>query len=203
MKKFWAFLVVLAFAAVSASTAQAGRFGIKGAANLNDKDFQTAVPFGYQLGITWQWNLPLWFAIQPDLLYQVDAAKIEKDAVSALQVGSVVLPVNVQWGPRLANKNIRLFAQVSPYAEYKVSAKDGSNKININDIENKLSYGTGIGVGAQLWLFQVTAQYNWNLANFKKDAIGSMNLEQPDGARVTLALMFGKSKNKKNKTNNI
>lgn len=197
MKKFLAIVVVFVLAAVSASTAQAGRFGIKGAVNLNDKDFQTAAPIGYQLGITWQWNLPLWFAIQPDLLYQVDAAAVESDALSALKVGSVVLPVNVQWGPRLANKNIRLFAQASPYVGYSVSANDGLNKIDINDIENKLSYGAGLGVGVQLWIFQVTAQYKWNLSNFKKDAIGSMNLEQPDGARVTLALMFGKAKNKR------
>jgi len=198
MKKFWAFIAVLAVTVMTASTAEAGRFGIKGAANLNDKNIQTATPLGYQLGLTWQWNLPLWFAIQPDLLYQVDAAAVKNDAHSALQVGSVVLPVNVQWGPRLARKNIRAFAQASPYVGYSISAKDGSTKIDINDIDNRLSYGAGLGVGVQLWMLQVTAQYNWNLADFSKGAVEGINLEQPDGARVTLALMFGKGK-KKNK----
>ena len=197
MKKFWAFIVAVVVALMSATTADAGRFGVKGSVNMSDKNIQTATPLGYQFGITWQWNLPLWFAIQPDLVYQVDAAAVKDDALSALQVGSVVLPVNVQWGPRFARKNVRLFAQASPYVGYSISAKDGSSKVDLSDFDNRLSYGAGLGAGVQLWMLQLTAQYNWNLANFKKDSVGSINLEQPDGVRVTMALMFGKGKNKK------
>ena len=195
MKRLLALCVVALFAAFSASDADAGRFGIKGGVGFPDQNFKGASPVGYQVGITWQWNLPLWFAIQPDLVYSVSPQAIEGD-VEALKVGTIKLPVNVQWGPRFSNKNIRLFAQASPFVGYNVAAMKGSEKLNIKEIGNELAYGAGLGVGLQLWCLQITGQYNWNLANFKKESLQGIDIKQPDGVTLSLALMFGKSKDK-------
>lgn len=200
MKKLLALFAAAMIAALSAADADAGRFGIKGTVGFPDQNIQGAAPIGYQLGITWQWNLPLWFAIQPDLVYSVSPKAIEGD-VEALKVGTVKLPVNVQWGPRFANKNIRVFAQASPFVGYNVSAIQGTEKLDIKEIGDQLTYGAGLGVGIQLWLLQITGQYNWNLASFNKDVLQSINLQQPDGVTLSVALMFGKSKAKKAKKN--
>lgn len=190
MKRLLALCVVALFAALSASDADAGRFGIKGSAAFPDQNFKGAVPVGYQFGITWQWNLPLWFAIQPDLMYSVDPVALDGDK-EALKMGTVKLPVNVQWGPRFSNKNIRIFAQGSPYIGYNITGEN-------------VAYGAGLGVGLQLWCLQLTGQYNWNMASFQKDSWQAIDVKQPDGVSVSLALMFGnknkdKDKVKKNK----
>ena len=71
----------------------------------------------------------------------------------------------------------------------------------MKEIGNELSYGAGLGVGVQLWILQITGQYNRNLASFAKDSLQGINLQQPDGVTVSAALMFGKNKNKKEKKN--
>lgn len=200
MKRLIALCVAAVIAAFFATDADAGRFGIKGSAGFPDQNIKGAAPMGYELGITWQWNLPLWFAIQPDLVYSVGSQVAEGD-MEALKVGSVKLPVNVQWGPRFANKNIRVFAQASPFVGYSVTAMKGAEKLNMKEIGNELSYGAGLGVGVQLWILQITGQYNWNLASFAKDSLQGITLSQPDGVTVSAALMFGKNKNKKEKKN--
>ena len=66
---------------------------------------------------------------------------------------------------------------------------------------NRFSYGAGIGVGIQLWVLQVTAQYTWNLgklSNVKNTSISDFNDKNFGGYVITAALMFGKKKDKKN-----
>lgn len=199
MKRLLVLCVTALVAVLAASDAHAGRFGIKGSVGFPDQNFKGSSPVGYQVGITWQWNLPLWFAIQPDLVYSVTPQAIEGD-VEALKVGTVKLPVNVQWGPRFSNRNIRLFAQASPFVGYNVAAMKGGEKLSIKEIGNELAYGAGLGVGLQLWCLQITGQYNWNLADFKKESLQGINIKQPDGVSLSLALMFGKNKDKVKKS---
>ena len=79
MKRLVALCVAAVIAALFAADADAGRFGIKGSAGFPDQNIKGAAPMGYELGITWQWNLPLWFAIQPDLVYSVGSQAVEGD----------------------------------------------------------------------------------------------------------------------------
>ena len=183
MKKLVVLCLAALLAAFSAIDADAGRFGLKGTIGFPDQHLKGASPIGYEFGITWQWNLPLWFAIQPDLVYSVSPQAVDGD-MEAFKVGTAKLPVNVQWGPRFSNKNIRVFAQGSPYIGYSFAAKD-------------VAYGAGLGVGLQLWCLQITGQYNWNMASFKKDSWQTIDVKQPDGVTLSVALMFG-GKNKDN-----
>lgn len=192
MKRIISLFAVAVIAVLAAAEAEAGRFGVKGTANLAGTDFKTSPAIGYEFGFTWQINLPLGFAIQPDLLYSVNGTTAE-----ALQdnigVGYLKLPVNVQLGPRFAHRNLRLFVQASPYIGYAVSKQAGTSW----DDMNRFSYGAGLGAGVQLWCFQLTAQYNWNLGaleNVSNTSLEDFDKSKINGASVSLALMFGKRK---------
>ncbi len=218
MKKLITLCVAVLLSAAAAFNANAGRFGVKAGVNvtnLNMDNIESIGALGYSAGITWQWNLPLWLAIQPDLMYHVKATNLDQVG-SQLSLGTVEFCPNVQWGPRFANKNIRVFAQASPFIGYAVSKDitegDGIISDEIKDIMNqygvagawdnvnRFSYGCGLGVGVQLWALQVTAQYVWNfgsLASISDVSVDSFNETNFGGYNVTLALMFGgKKKNK-------
>lgn len=205
MRKLIALCSVAIVSMALALTADAGRFGIKAGTNVTSMDFKGGMPpvLGYSAGITWQWNLPMGFAIQPDLLYHVKASRLSEINQEAFGLGYVELPVNIQWGLRFADKNLRLFAQASPFVGYAVTQTgtiDRSGMDKWTDI-NRFSYGAGLGVGIQLWALQVTAQYTWNLgqlANFRDTSLSDFNDKNFGGYVITAALMFGKKKNKKN-----
>ena len=205
MRKLIALCSVAIVSMALALTADAGRFGIKAGTNVTSMDFKGGMPpvLGYSAGITWQWNLPLGFAIQPDLLYHVKASRLSEINEEAFGLGYVELPVNIQWGLRFADKDLRLFAQASPFVGYAVTQTgtvDRSGMDKWTDI-NRFSYGAGLGVGIQLWALQVTAQYTWNLgqlANFRDTSLSDFNDKNFGGYVITAALMFGKKKNKKN-----
>lgn len=204
MKKLIVICVVAIMSMTLAQTASAGRFGIKGGVNLTSMDFKSGVPatLGYQAGITWQWNLPLGFAIQPDLLYHVKASRFDEINEETFGLGYIELPINLQWGLRFVDRNVRIFAQASPFIGYAVSQigeimqGEGDKWYGVN----RFSYGAGLGVGVQLWALQVTAQYNWNLgslANVENFTFGQLNDANFGGATISIALMFGgKKKNK-------
>ena len=219
MKKLIAMFVVAVLSVAAATTADAGRFGIKGGVNVTSLELQNGMApgaLGYSAGLTWQWNLPLWFALQPEIMYHVKATTLE-EAQTQLSLGSVELPVNIQWGPRLADKNIRIFAQATPFVGYNISQEaseisTGNSVVDsvikdkygdlLNSLENlnKFTYGAGLGVGVQFFALQVTAQYVWNFGTLTENAKISeemFNDQNFGGYNVTLALMFGgKKKNK-------
>lgn len=215
MKKLLIICVVALMSMAMAQTASAGRFGVKAGVNLTSMDFKSGVPaaLGYQAGITWQWNLPLGFAIQPDLLYHVKETRLSNITKETFGLGYVELPVNVQWGLRFANKNVRIFAQASPFIGYAVAqtgnydvtgsvaraVSGASDNIDKWTDINRFSYGAGLGLGVQLWALQVTAQYNWNLgklADISHVSLEDFNDSHFGGYTISVALMFGKKKNK-------
>lgn len=221
MKKLVSLCFAVVLSVATAINADAGRFGIKAGMNVSKLDvenIESMGALGYSAGITWQWNLPLWLAIQPDLLYHVKATNLD-EAGSKLSMGTVEFCPNIQWGPRFANKNIRLFAQASPFIGYAVSKNltEGLNDSATtlpDEVQsmldqygvkgswegiNRLSYGCGLGVGVQLWALQVTAQYVWNFGNISTISdvsAESFNEGNFGGYNVTLALMFGGKKKK-------
>lgn len=184
MKKLIATLAVLMVFSMAATNVEAKRFGVKGGVNVTDLNFEngrTPGALGYQLGITWQRDLPLGLSIQPELLYHVKATKFDQ-IESQLGLGYVEVPLNVQWGLRFANKKIRAFAQASPFVGYAIAQtgnetgesifgdyKDLAGLVGIETDKwegiNRLSYGAGLGAGVQFGILQITAQYNWNFGS--------------------------------------
>ena len=215
MRKLITICVVAALSLVSAITADAGRFGVKAGVNVTNLDVQAGIPpvLGYSAGLTWQWNLPLGFAIQPDLLYHVKASRLSEINSETFGMGYVELPVNLQWGLRFAQDNVRVFAQASPFIGYAIAQSGEINPIRTGNAEidgalssigldkwtniNRFSYGSGLGLGVQLWGLQVTAQYTWNLGqlvNIKDTSLSDFNDKNFGGYVVSVALMLGKKK---------
>ena len=216
MKKLIAAIIALVIASAAATTADAKHFGVKGGVNVTDLNFEngrTPGTLGYQFGFSWMFHLPLGFTIQPDLLYHVKATKWE-DVESQLGLGYVELPLNVQWGLRFADKNIRIFAQASPFVGYAVAQtgnetgesifgdyKDIADFVGIEtdkwDGINRFSYGAGVGGGIQFGILQLTAQYNWNFGNILdlKDTDwetikGKFNESNHSGYTISLGIIF-------------
>ena len=214
MKKLFAISVAMLMAVLLSSNADARRFGIKAGVNvadLNVENVESVNAIGYQAGLSWQFDLPLGFAIQPDILYHVKATRLDQ-VESQLGFGYVEVPVNLQWGLGLADRKVRIFAQASPFIGYAVaqtgemssllggelSESLGLIGVNVDNVNkwanvNRLSYGAGLGAGIQLGFIQLTAQYNWNFGNSIKgqefDAL--FNKSNFGGYTVSLAFLFG------------
>ena len=216
MKKLIAAIAVLMIVSVAATNVEAKRFGVKGGVNVTDLNFEngrTPGALGYQLGLTWQRDLPLGLSIQPELLYHVKATSFDQ-IESQLGLGYVEVPVNVQWGLRFANKKIRAFAQASPFVGYAIAQtgnetgesifgeyKDLADLVGIEtdkwDGINRLSYGAGLGAGVQFGILQITAQYNWNFGSILdlKDTDweqikDKFNEDNHSGYTISLGILF-------------
>jgi hypothetical protein len=216
MRKLIAICVVTVLSLVLASTADAGRFGVKAGTNVTSMDFKAGFPpvLGYSAGLTWQWNLPLGFAIQPDLLYHVKASRLSEINSETFGLGYVELPVNIQWGLNFAQQNIRVFAQASPFIGYAVTQSGDADPFRTGNGQvdevlsssgldkwtniNRFSYGAGLGLGVQLWRLQITAQYTWNLGqliNIAETSLSDFNDKNFGGYVISVALMLCKKKN--------
>lgn len=204
MKKLIALCAVAAVAVALSFNVHAGRFGVKAGVNvtnINLGNIESSNVMGYQAGLTWQFDLPLGFAIQPDIMYHVKSSHLP-EIDQPIGLGYVEVPVNIQWGLRLANKSIRVFAQASPFAGYAVAqvgetkelfaSENGNKWANIN----RFSYGAGLGAGLQFGFLQLTATYNWDFGNTikGKEFEELFNKSNFNGYTVSLTVMLGKKK---------
>ena len=126
MKKILVAAAMLVASVIAADNASAQKFGVTAGLNFNSvdvKDVQLDAKAGFSAGITYLLDLPLGLSVQPALLYtqnSVDLSVLE--SVEAMQkVGSLKVPVSVQWGPDLIVA--RPFLDVTPYVGYSLSNK--------------------------------------------------------------------------------
>ncbi len=186
MKKFLMTLLAASMLSAVAVPAVAANIGLKAGINVSNLSTEGVKNYlGYQAGLAFQFDLPLWFSIQPDLIFHVKGTRVEDTNLQALGLGYLEVPVNIQWGPRFLDGNIRVFLQGSPFIGYAISKdlKDAhGNSYAWNNV-NRFEYGVGAGLGVQLWRFQLTAQYNWSFGR-----LGSGNI-----ADETLRTLFSES----------
>ena len=198
-------------------TLRAGDFGIVAGAGFNTiKNISPDVATGYHAGLTYKFNLPLGFAIQPSLLYNMKASLVE-DALAGnarfdYKMGYLELPVSFQRGPDLLL--FRPFLDVSPYVGYALNnefrgSADSALRISANFVNewdgiNRLEYGLGLGGGLEIWKIQITCRYNWNFGplfdasgnsatarEIIANAKGSkLNDENFGGVSLSVALLF-------------
>lgn len=210
MKKY--IIVVAAVLMAFATTASAQvKFGLTAGMNFNSakiSDVKMDAKAGWNVGATLQVDLPLGFSIQPSLVYMHKAAGFEVPALSSaivddlkLQVlqtvGSVVLPVSVQWGPDLIVA--RPFLDVTPYVGYSLTNKVKSDFAGVEETVkggNGLDYGLGLGAGLNVWKLQAIVRYNWNfgvLGNYKDFTgvdLGNLNTENETYGGITVSLAY-------------
>ena len=176
-------------------------FGITGGASfMGLSEVKTGSTTGYHAGVTYKFDLPFGFAIQPSVLYHMKGAVV-KDAYEGgasldLRTGYVEVPVSLQWGPDLIL--FRPFLDVSPFVGYGLSSGISWEALN------RMEYGMGLGLGLDVWKLQVIGRYNWNfgpllnaqgdlpsgsaiMENVKSSLKGGNNY---GGMTLTVSLMF-------------
>ena len=182
MKKL---LVVLAAVLLtSAAVFAKGGFGITAGFNTNAAQLQDVSldsRYGWNAGLTYSINLPLGFSLQPSLLYTQKSGAVAITSLGILNelvsgsvyqsVGSLSVPVSVQWGPNLIVA--RPFLDVTPYVGYALTNKIKAVDPDIEGVtegELGLDYGVGLGAGINVWKLQAIVRYNWSfgtMGNFQ------------------------------------
>lgn len=202
MKKY---LVALAAVMMlfSVQSYAGGKFGVTGGLNFNSakiKDVRMEAQAGWNAGVTYNLDLPLGFSLQPSLVYTHKAALIGTDAANVKQtVGSLTLPVSVQWGPDLLIA--RPFLDVTPYVGYSLVNKATAEVLGVSAGDkgkNSFEYGLGVGAGLDVWKLQVIVRYNWNfgvlgsLKDFTNIGLSDLKSdnEKFGGISVHLAFFF-------------
>lgn len=202
MKKIYIILAAAALFMCVPFCADAQHFGVKAGVNFSDPESDVKTNLGYQAGIAVQCDLPLWFSIQPELLFHVkggQAAVSGKSDPQAFGLGYLELPVNIQWGPRFSDDRFRIFVQGSPFIGYAISKDMKNARGESYDWKNinRFEYGLGAGLGIQLWRhFQIVGQYNWSLGDLVRSGFAEQEFKHIfdesnfSGYTVSLAIIF-------------
>ncbi|MBO8467221.1 MAG: PorT family protein [Bacteroidetes bacterium] len=202
MKKIYIILAAAALFMCVPFCADAQHFGVKAGVNFSDPESDVKTNLGYQAGIAVQCDLPLWFSIQPELLFHVkggQAAVSGKSDPQAFGLGYLELPVNIQWGPRFSDDRFRIFVQGSPFIGYAISKDMKNARGESYDWKNinRFEYGLGAGLGIQLWRhFQIVGQYNWSLGDLVRSGFAEQEFKRIfdesnfSGYTVSLAIIF-------------
>ena len=202
MKRIYIILAAALLALCIPDTAHAQHFGVKAGVNFSDPKNDVKTNLGYQAGIAVQCDLPLWFSIQPELLFHVKGGQADMGRNvdnQAFGLGYLELPVNIQWGPRFSDDRFRVFLQGSPFIGYAISKdmKDARGETYDWKNINRFEYGVGAGLGVQLWRhFQITAQYNWSLGDLVNSGFAEEEFKRIfdesnfSGYTVSLAIIF-------------
>ena len=151
-------LAALMLTGISAS-AQV-KWGVTAGMNFNAaevSDIRLEAKAGWSAGVSCLVDLPLGFSIQPSLVYIQKGA--DYSPVDALQleqkVGSINLPVSVQWGPNLIVA--RPFLDVTPYVGYSLVNNIKGSLADFKAVlkgKKSFDYGVGVGAGLSVWKLQ-------------------------------------------------
>lgn len=222
MKKFFA-IIAVAFASVMVANAQIGIVAgfTSSNAEINTEELAKNLEGveQYHVGLAFKLPLPLGFAIQPELLYQVKGAELSGMVESAnngeeiptdsfeTKDGFAELGIGIQWGLDLVA--FRPFVFAKPFAGISVNSftngnliEDGTDK-TIDNAKKDLEYGFSIGAGLELLEhFQLSLEFFKNLGTLfdengevqaSAEDIDTENLTKFDsyqGFKVTLGFLF-------------
>ena len=125
-----------------------------------------------------------------------------------IRMSYLELPVSLQWGPDLLV--FRPFLDVTPYIGYAIGNRMSAAGVEVEGRNqwaglNRFEYGIGLGIGLEIWRFQVIGRYNWNLGPlsnadaamqggfvpFINSAFSQSNF---GGFTLSLAILFGGGK---------
>lgn len=203
MKKFITVVAALAIA-ISASA----QFGIIGGLTSSSAKIETALNDvntnninQYHAGITFKFDLPMGFAVQPALTYTVKGAKMDQFSLGELDLttGFIEIPVQLQWGMSLPMVPLRPYAFAEPFVGYAVSntlsETQGGKTVTNNSwdyVKNRLECGIGLGAGVDiLKRIQVSVRYFWNFGNlYEVNELPIKGTAECNGIAASVAVFF-------------
>lgn len=202
MKRFLSLLAVLTASLLLAAEAHA-QFGfVLGLTSSSVRMSSEDAISLYHAGLTYKFNLPSGFSIQPDILYQVKGANVGNLDTAAdedfkLKTGFVEHSLAFGWGPRFAAFRPYLFAE--PFVGYRVSSSDKGNDTFrdwARQAKNNFEYGFGLGAGIEIAdHLQLSGQWFNNLGPMFPDSSGSPSeplehVKNFQGIKFSLAFLF-------------
>ena len=201
--------VIVALAALFVALSAHAQFGIVAGLTSSKSDVQSAYAdiknvSQYHVGVTYKLGLGNLFAIQPSLLYNMKGTALgDITGISGTEVdyktGFIEVPVQLQVGVGLGDL-ARVYGFAEPFIGYAVSNKvvSGSSTSDTWDnVKNKLEYGVGLGIGAELIKHvQVSVKYFWNMGNVYGSDITIANITSTigeskcNGVAASVAILF-------------
>lgn len=135
-----------------AFTAQAQlRIGIKAGANFADLDgitLDTKMRTGFHFGAIAELKLPGSLAIQPELLYSSQGAKVDAAAFDDIQYDYLTLPVMLKWYliPDVVN------IELGPQFSFLVKDKNDFDPVDSSTFDFAALGGVGVNLGDNLFV---------------------------------------------------
>jgi hypothetical protein len=153
---------------------------------------------GFHTGIGVQYKIPeIGISFQPEVLY----SRLRTNFLGPItnhaynfRIDYINIPLNLQWG---INFNaIRPYVFVAPYISYAVAKGELLENVEWENL-NRFDYGVGLGLGIEIWKFQISGKYSWGFGKpFNKNGIDidSEDWQLDDsnlkGFELSLAFLF-------------
>ncbi len=201
------FLILGILLCTSFAMSAKGGFGIKAGLNFqslddikfSDINYTINRKTGWNAGILYKISLPLGFAVQPELMY-THSRGIGKDTKSGslgldqgeYTIDNLQLPIGIQWGVDLFM--FRPYLQVVPYIGCTLSSSCSIEGVKCD--KNNFQYGVGIGAGLDIWKFQLSGRYCWDLGKVGKYSWSDINnvtqsaTPKTKGFELSIAIIF-------------
>ena len=200
-------LVIAAIASFFAISALA-QPGILAGLTTMETDYETAWANvkevnQYHVGVTFKLPLPLGFAVQPAILYNVKGQTLEDTATDGslksidMKTGLLEVAAQAQWGINFAGV-VRPYVFAEPFVGYaitneeKVSGLTASltsenSKEEWENVKNRLEDGLGIGFGVEILNhLQVAVRKYWNMGElYNEDGSAITSFKQAINAGST------------------
>ena len=177
-----AFLAMIAGVGMDAQTISTTRFGVFGGYTSSKAtgskselaDFTTGKMPLYQAGITAEFPITASFFLQPSVAWQVKGATLTQTLGGTLPLGTYKArmgylegSLQLQYGPDLLL--FRPYALVEPFVGVGLTAKSQVGDLTVTDISqaglSRVEFGTGVGLGVEIWHLQVAFKWFWNFGN--------------------------------------
>lgn len=208
MKKIFA-LIAVAMASVMVANAQIGIVAGIGSSTttVNEEDILSNLNgvSDYHLGVALKLPLPLGFAIQPELTYQIKGADlgaiVNEGAETSVdefnfKSGVAQLDLGIQWGLDLVA--FRPFIFGKPFIGYVINEDFAKNisedtEKTLKEAQNKLQYGFSVGAGIDLLEhFQLSVAFFKNLGNlFNENGEVNASTDDVDTSKLTDLSNYG------------
>lgn len=200
-------LVIAAIASFFAISALA-QPGILAGITTMETDYETAWANvkevnQYHVGVTFKLPLPLGFAVQPAILYNVKGQTLEDTTTDGslksidMKTGFLELAAQAQWGINFAGV-VRPYVFAEPFVGYGITNEEKVSGLTANltsenskeeweNVKNRLEYGFGIGFGVEvLSHLQIAVRKYWNMGNlYNEDGSAITSFKQAINAGST------------------
>lgn len=174
--KFCLSIALVSFMMIGAANAQSVNFGIKAGLNVftinDDGDNDYSSRTGFHAGLLAHIHLDKQWALQPELVYSQQGAKLSD---ATLKLDYLNVPVMVQY---MFDNGFRL--QAGPQVGFLLGGKveEDGEEADVKDQIKGADFGVGVGAGyvhvPSGW--GVDARYNFGLSNInEEDGLKSMN----------------------------